>query len=68
MCSQRNENEMKSVGRHWNELGHICGGFTFLFNFFFKYLNRFRPVYSTKDFLNFISLLVNPNFKIDESL
>ncbi len=24
---QRNENEMRLVRRHWNELGHICGGF-----------------------------------------
>ncbi len=46
-----------------------------LFNYFlsmkiciFKDLNRFRPVYSAKDFLDVICVLVNPNLKIDESL
>jgi hypothetical protein len=34
----------------------------------FKDLNRFRPVYSAKDFLDVICVLVNPNLKIDESL
>jgi len=36
--------------------------------FFLKDLNRFRPVYSAKDFLDVICVLVNPNLKIDESL
>jgi len=33
-----------------------------------KDLNRFRPVYSAKDFLDVICVLVNPNLKIDEAL
>ncbi|CAM4843682.1 unnamed protein product [Rotaria magnacalcarata] len=57
LARQRNENEMRSVRRHWNELGHICGD-----------LNRFRPVYSAKDFLDVICVLINPNLKIDESI
>ncbi|CAM2704062.1 unnamed protein product [Rotaria socialis] len=57
LARQRNENEMRSVRRHWNELGHICGD-----------LNRFRPVYSAKDFLDVICVLMNPNLKIDESI
>ncbi|CAF3763358.1 unnamed protein product [Rotaria sp. Silwood1] len=57
LARQRNENEMRAVRRHWNELGHICGD-----------LNRFRPVYSAKDFLDVICVLVNPNLKIDETL
>ncbi|CAF1046665.1 unnamed protein product [Adineta steineri] len=57
LARQRNENEMRSVRKHWNELGHICGD-----------LNRFRPVYSAKDFLDVICVLINPNLKIDESL
>ncbi len=65
---------MRLVRRHWNELGHICGGFIYLIFckyflcFLFKDLNRFRPVYSAKDFLDVICVLVNPNLKIDESL
>jgi len=35
---------------------------------FYKDLNRFRPVYSAKNFLDIICALVNPNLKIDESL
>jgi hypothetical protein len=43
--------------------------FHFLERFhFYKDLNRFRPVYSAKDFLDVICVLVNPNLKIDESL
>lgn len=36
--------------------------------FLFEDLNRFRPVYSAKDFLDVISVLINPNLKIDEAL
>ena len=54
---KRNETEMRSVRKHWNELGHICAD-----------LNRFRPVYSAKDFLDVISVLSNPNLKIDETI
>lgn len=35
---------------------------------FYEDLNRFRPVYSAKDFLDVICVLVNPNLKIDEAL
>ncbi|CAF1636047.1 unnamed protein product [Adineta ricciae] len=56
LARRRNESEMRSVRRHWNELGHISGD-----------LNRFRPVYSAKDFLDVICVLVNPNLKIDEA-
>ncbi|UJR07581.1 hypothetical protein I4U23_011869 [Adineta vaga] len=56
LARQRNDNEMRAVRRHWNELGHISGD-----------LNRFRPVYSAKDFLDVICVLVNPNLKIDEA-
>ncbi|CAF0745815.1 unnamed protein product [Didymodactylos carnosus] len=57
LAKQRNETEMRAVKRHWNELGHICTD-----------LNRFRPVYSAKDFLDVITGLQNPNLKIDETL
>ena len=76
---QRNDNEMRAVRRHWNELGQICGGETFplslsmlnrvrRFRFPFEDLTRFRPIYSAKDFLEVLTLLINPNVRIDETL
>ena len=65
---------MRLVRRHWNELGHICGGSNrsnyWIFSSYLLSLdlNRFRPVYSAKDFLDVICVLINPNLKIDESL
>ena len=41
---------------------------TMIERWFFEDLNRFRPVYSAKDFLDVICVLINPNLKIDESL
>lgn len=37
-------------------------------NSFGSDLNRFRPVYSAKDFLDVLSSLTNPNVKIDDNL
>ena len=38
------------------------------FRFPFEDLTRFRPIYSAKDFLEVLTLLINPNVRIDETL